>query len=76
MQMRPLRRRCPLAQQLKQRILAERQLTATIGIAANKLLAKIASDHQKPDGLTLIPKRRRCSSYVRCRCGRFTGWAK
>ena len=29
-------------------------MTATIGIAANKLLAKIASDHQKPDGLTLI----------------------
>ena len=46
----------PLARMLKQRILAERQLTATIGIASNKLLAKIASDHQKPDGLTLIPE--------------------
>ena len=46
----------PLARALKQRILAERQLTATIGIASNKLLAKIASDHQKPDGLTLIPE--------------------
>lgn len=44
----------PLAQQLKQQIVAERQLTATIGIAANKLLAKIASDFRKPDGLTLI----------------------
>jgi DNA polymerase-4 len=44
----------PLARQLKERIRFERQLTATIGIAANKLLAKIASDHQKPDGLTLI----------------------
>ena len=44
----------PLARQLKQRIRSRRQLTATIGIAANKLLAKIASDHQKPDGLTLI----------------------
>jgi DNA polymerase-4 len=44
----------PLAKALKQRIRAERRLTATIGIAANKLLAKIASDHQKPDGLTLI----------------------
>jgi Na+-driven multidrug efflux pump len=29
-------------------------LTATIGIAANKLLAKIASDFQKPDGLTVV----------------------
>ena len=44
----------PLAQELKQRILSERQLTATIGIASNKLLAKIASDHKKPDGLTVI----------------------
>lgn len=44
----------PLARQLKQRIWLERQLTATIGIASNKLLAKIASDHQKPDGLTVI----------------------
>jgi DNA polymerase-4 len=44
----------PLAQNLKQRICLERQLTATVGIAANKLMAKIASDHQKPDGLTVI----------------------
>jgi DNA polymerase-4 len=44
----------PIARQLKQRIRAERQLTATIGIAPNKLLAKIASDYHKPDGLTLI----------------------
>src|ERR1039457_4617862 len=34
-----------LARELKQRIMSERQLTATIGIASNKLLAKIASDH-------------------------------
>ena len=43
-----------LAAVLKQRIKEERRLTATIGIASNKLLAKIASDHQKPDGLTVI----------------------
>ncbi|MBI4326274.1 MAG: DNA polymerase IV [Chloroflexi bacterium] len=47
----------PLARQLKADILAERGLTATIGIAANKLLAKLASDYQKPNGLTLIPER-------------------
>ena len=47
----------PLARQLKSRIQAERGLTATIGIAANKLLAKIASDHKKPDGLTLISEK-------------------
>jgi DNA polymerase-4 len=49
-----LRASVPLAKRLKQRIRDERRLTATIGIATNKLLAKIASDHQKPDGLTLI----------------------
>ncbi len=47
----------PLAHQLKQRIRSARLLSATIGIASNKLLAKIASDHQKPDGLTLISER-------------------
>ncbi len=47
----------PLARALKQKIFGERRLTATIGIAANKLLAKLASDFQKPDGLTLVPER-------------------
>jgi DNA polymerase IV len=51
----------PLARELKQRIRAERRLTATIGIASNKLLAKIASDHQKPDGLTVILDRDKVS---------------
>jgi DNA polymerase IV len=52
-----LRQALPLAQALKERIRAERRLTATVGIASNKLLAKIASDHRKPDGLTLIADR-------------------
>jgi DNA polymerase-4 len=52
-----LREAVPLAKALKERIRAERQLTATVGVASNKLLAKIASDHQKPDGLTLITER-------------------
>jgi len=56
-----LQKAFPIAQQLKQRIASERHLTATIGIAANKLLAKIASDHQKPDGLTLIAEREKVS---------------
>lgn len=49
-----LQKSLPIAQELKRRIKAERSLSATIGIAANKLLAKLASDHKKPDGLTLI----------------------
>jgi len=50
-----------LARDLKSQILSERQLTATIGIASNKLLAKIASDHKKPDGLTVISDEARVS---------------
>ena len=49
-----LLRAVPMARELKQQIRSERKLTATIGIASNKLLAKIASDYQKPDGLTVI----------------------
>jgi DNA polymerase IV len=47
----------PLARELKGDIAYERGLTASIGIASNKLLAKLASDFRKPNGLTLIPDR-------------------
>jgi DNA polymerase-4 len=43
-----------IAQQLKARIKAETQLTASVGIAPNKLVAKIASDLDKPDGIVEI----------------------
>ena len=56
-----LRAAAPLAATLKRQILTERQLTATIGIASNKLLAKIASDHKKPDGLTVITDQEKAS---------------
>jgi DNA polymerase-4 len=51
-----LRLALPIARSLKERIRTERHLTASIGIAGNKMLAKLASDFQKPDGLTLIPE--------------------
>ena len=47
----------PVAKELKSEIAAQRGLTASIGIAANKFLAKLASDFKKPNGLTLIPER-------------------
>jgi DNA polymerase IV len=47
----------PLARQIKDAIRTQRRITATIGIASNKLLSKLASDFKKPDGLTLIPER-------------------
>ncbi len=43
-----------IAREIKQQILDETGLTCSIGIAPNKLLAKIASDMQKPDGLTIL----------------------
>jgi len=43
-----------MAAQIKQRILEETSLTASVGVAENKLVAKIASDLDKPDGLTIV----------------------
>lgn len=39
---------------IKERILREIGLTASVGIAPNKMVAKICSDHCKPDGLLEI----------------------
>jgi DNA polymerase IV (DinB-like DNA polymerase) len=47
-------RAADLARQIKAAILAQEKLTASIGIGPNKMVAKIASDFQKPDGLTLV----------------------
>jgi DNA polymerase IV (DinB-like DNA polymerase) len=43
-----------LARRLKAEILAQTGLTASIGVGPNKLIAKVASDYQKPDGLTVV----------------------
>ncbi|OGW26675.1 MAG: hypothetical protein A2X56_04320 [Nitrospirae bacterium GWC2_57_13] len=45
-----------ISRQIKDGIRQATGLTCTIGIAPNKLLAKIASDLRKPDGLTIITK--------------------
>lgn len=43
-----------VARLIKQSIRSQTSLTCSIGVAPNKLLAKIASDYRKPDGLTII----------------------
>jgi DNA polymerase-4 len=43
-----------IARHIKDGILAATRLTASVGVAPNKLVAKIASELEKPDGLTVV----------------------
>lgn len=44
-----------IARTIKQAVRAEVELTISVGVAATKLVAKIASDLRKPDGLVVVP---------------------
>ena len=46
------------AREIKQRILDETLLTASAGVSYNKFLAKVASDFNKPNGMTVITPER------------------
>ncbi|MBI3250971.1 MAG: DNA polymerase IV [Candidatus Andersenbacteria bacterium] len=43
-----------LARKIKEEIAATEKLTCSVGIGPNKLVAKIASDFDKPDGFTIV----------------------
>ena len=43
-----------IGREIKARVRDELDLTASVGIAPNKFLAKMASDHGKPDGLVVV----------------------
>ena len=47
-----------LAQQIKNEIRVEVKLSCSIGVSPNKLISKIASNYQKPDGLTVVEPNR------------------
>jgi len=47
-----------IARRIKARIRQTTGLSASVGVAPNKLIAKIASDLDKPDGLTIVPEDR------------------
>lgn len=47
-----------LAQQIKNSVRDKVKLSCSIGVSSNKLIAKIASDFRKPDGLTVVTPER------------------
>ncbi len=51
----PLGSATAVATQIRRRVADETDLTVSVGAAGNKLVAKIASDYDKPDGLTVVP---------------------
>ena len=53
-----------IARKLKYEIQGELGMTVSVGLSITKVLAKAASKHQKPDGLTLIPGRQ-IPDYIR-----------
>jgi nucleotidyltransferase/DNA polymerase involved in DNA repair len=44
-----------VARRLKAEVRKQTQLTASVGVATSKLVAKVASDMRKPDGLVVVP---------------------
>jgi DNA polymerase-4 len=43
-----------IAREIRRRVREERGLTVSVGVGPNRLIAKIASDFDKPDGLTVV----------------------
>lgn len=44
-----------IAKAIRQRVREELSITVSAGVSVNKFIAKVASDWQKPDGLTVVP---------------------
>ena len=65
-----------IAREIRKQIWDETQLTASAGISINKFLAKVASDINKPNGLTLIPPDRVASFLEKLPIEKFFGVGK
>lgn len=47
-----------IAQEIRRRVRQTRRLAVSVGVGPNRLIAKIASDYHKPDGLTVVKPER------------------
>ena len=65
-----------IAKSIRNDIKEQTGLTASAGISVNKFLAKIASDYQKPDGLTLIGPEKVISFLEQLEIDKFFGVGK
>jgi DNA polymerase-4 len=62
-----------IARRIRARILDETGLTASAGVSYNKFIAKLASDHNKPDGLCVVRPARGLEFIAPLPIGRFHG---
>src|SRR5881392_1407495 len=62
-----------IAEDIRRRIREETRLTASAGVSYCKFIAKLASDHRKPDGLTVITPERGAEFVASLPVARFHG---
>lgn len=65
-----------IARDIKQKIFQQTQLTASAGVSYNKFLAKVASDINKPDGITVITPEQGVAFMSELAIGEFYGVGK